>query len=322
MDCTVEASRDGRVSQAAEQLVTDLLQRCVFPTPQSGVPQHLTCAVSGGPDSTALLVLARASSAKVTAVHIDHGLREGSCDEAQMVAELAATYGAAFVSLSAVIDPGSDLEARARAARHGVLPPDTLFGHTADDQAETLMIRMMRGTGPTGLAGMRSPQHPLLGLRRAETELLCTTLGIRPFLDPSNTDPRFVRNRVRHEVLPLLNQVSQRDVTPLLCRLADLSAEQADLIAALAATEDATDAQRLCALPAALAAEVIRLWWLSSTDIGYPPNAASTARILAVASGDAVSCQVGSGWSVRRSGGRLSLQCAAQQETATVEAHE
>ncbi|MEX0768236.1 MAG: tRNA lysidine(34) synthetase TilS [Microthrixaceae bacterium] len=319
---THESVSQESVSQETESLIADLLKRCVFPDSQLGTQQHLTCAVSGGPDSTALLVLATASSAKVTAVHVDHGLREGSVHEAQIVADLAATFGAEFVSLSAVIEQGPDLEARARAARHGVLPPDTLFGHTADDQAETLIIRLIRGTGPAGLAGMRSPQHPLLDLRRSDTELLCRTLGLRPFQDPSNTDPRFVRNRVRHEVLPLLNQVSERDVTPLLCRLADLCAEQADLITDLAAAEDATDAQRLSALPGAVASEVIRLWWLTTTGIAYPPNAGAITRILAVASGQAVSCQVGNGWSVRRSAGRLSLQCASQQETSTVEAHE
>ena len=303
-------------------LVAELLKRCAFPVEQPGSSQQLNCAVSGGPDSTALLILAVATGAQVTALHVDHGLREGSQEEAQIVAELAERVGAKFLSLTAVIHQGGDLEARARAARREVLPTDALFGHTADDQAETLLIRLMRGTGPAGLAGMSSQQHPLLGLRRADTELLCAQLGIEPFLDPSNTDPRFVRNRVRHEVLPLLNQVSARDVTPLLCRLAELCADQADLIAALAEPEDPTDAKGLSGLPPAVAAQVIRLWWERTTAIGYPPDAAAIDRILSVASGQSVSCQVGSGWSVMRTAGRLSLQQAARSGTATVQEHE
>ena len=291
-------------------LVAELLKRCVFPAEQSGTSRQLNCAVSGGPDSTALLILAVASGAQVTALHVDHGLREGSQEEAQIVAALAEGVGAQFVSLTAVIHQGADLEARARTARHEVLPADALFGHTADDQAETLLIRLMRGTGPAGLAGMSSQQHPLLGLRRADTELLCAQLGIAPFLDPSNNDPRFVRNRVRHEVVPLLNQVSARDVTPLLCRLAELCADQADLIAALAEAEDPTDAKGLSGLPPALAAQVVRMWWVRTTGIVYPPDAAAIDRILSVASGQSVSCQVGSGWSVMRTAGRLSLQQA------------
>ena len=303
-------------------LVAELLKRCVFPAEQSGTSRQLNCAVSGGPDSTALLILAVASGAQVTALHVDHGLREGSQEEAQIVAALAEGVGAQFVSLTAVIHQGADLEARARTARHEVLPSDALFGHTADDQAETLLIRLMRGTGPAGLAGMSSQQHPLLGLRRADTELLCAQLGILPFLDPSNNDPRFVRNRVRHEVVPLLNQVSARDVTPLLCRLAELCADQADLIAALAEAEDPTDAKGLAGLPPALAAQVVRMWWVRTTGIVYPPDAAAIERILSVASGQSVSCQVGSGWSVTRTAGRLSLQQSACSGTATVQEHE
>ena len=303
-------------------LVAELLTRCVFPAEQSGTSRQLNCAVSGGPDSTALLILAVASGAQVTALHVDHGLREGSQEEAQIVAALAEGVGAQFVSLTAVIHQGADLEARARTARHEVLPADALFGHTADDQAETLLIRLMRGTGPAGLAGMSSQQHPLLGLRRADTELLCAQLGIAPFLDPSNNDPRFVRNRVRHEVVPLLNQVSARDVTPLLCRLAELCADQADLIAALAEAEDPTDAKGLSGLPPALAAQVVRMWWVRTTGIVYPPDAAAIDRILSVASGQSVSCQVGSGWSVTRTAGRLSLQQSAWSGTATVQEHE
>jgi tRNA(Ile)-lysidine synthase len=306
----------------ANKLVAALLQRCEFPSAQLGVTQHLNCAVSGGPDSTALLVLAVATGAQVTAHHVDHALRAGSDQEALFVAELSEGLGAEFVSLKAAVEPGGDLEARARSARREVLPADALYGHTADDQAETLMIRLMRGTGPAGLAGMRSQQHPLLGLRRSETERLCAELGVQPFCDPSNTDPRFVRNRVRHEVLPLLNSVSARDVTPLLCRLADLCAEQADLISTLAQTQDPTDAKQLAALPSPLAAEVVRLWWIRATGIGYPPDAAAIDRILCVAAGDSVSCQVSSGWSVMRSGGRLSLQQVTMSRTATVEAHE
>src|SRR5690606_37104020 len=104
------------------------------------------------------------------------------------------------------------LEARARAARLSVLPPGTLFGHTADDQAATVLVRLLRGTGPTGLAAMRVEGHPMLGLRRAETVALCDDLGIETVEDPSNRDPRFVRNRVRAEVLPLLHDVAGRDV--------------------------------------------------------------------------------------------------------------
>ena len=103
-----------------------------------------------------------------------------------------------------------------------MLGPDAATGHTADDQAETVLANLLRGAGVHGLAGMRAgPGHPLLGLRRAETVALCELLGLDPVQDPSNDDPRFVRNRVRHELLPLCSAIAGRDVVPVLARQAD-----------------------------------------------------------------------------------------------------
>jgi tRNA(Ile)-lysidine synthase len=291
----------------ADPLVAGLLERCTFP-PAADPSDPVHCAVSGGADSSALLVLARAAGAAVVAVHVDHGLRPGSADEAASVRALAERFGAGFEARSAPVAAGGDLEARARAARHGALPPDAWFGHTADDQAETVVLRLLRGTGPNGLAAMRAERHPLLGLRRAQTRALCAHLDITTVEDPSNGDPRFTRNRVRHQVVPLLDSVAERDVTPLLCRLAELCAAQADLLGELAAGEDPADAARLAALPSPVAAEVIRRWWSDATGLDHPPDAAATGRILEVAAGRSVGCEVASGWRVRRSGGRLTLR--------------
>ena len=287
----------------ADGVVAGLLARCTFPAPGTAV----RCGVSGGADSTALLALAVATGLRVTAVHVDHGLRPGSASEADTVAALARRFGAAFVAERAVVAPGPNLEARARAARHSVLGPDALLGHTADDQAETVLLRLLRGTGPSGLAAMRPDRHPMLGLRRAQTVALCTHLGIEVFDDPTNTDPAFARNRVRHEVLPLLDDVAGRDIVPLLARLADLAASQADLMGALSVDIDVGDARALAAAPRALATEAVRRWWRDGTRGALGPDAAAVGRILDVAGGRAVGCDVASGWRVRRSGGRLHL---------------
>ncbi len=277
--------------------------RCTFPPAGTAV----TCAVSGGADSTALVALALAAGLRVEAVHVDHGLRDGSDREAARVGAVLAAWGVPFRSVTAAVADGGDLEARARAARIGALPDDALFGHTAADQAETVLLRLLRGTGPTGLAAMRPDRHPLLRLRRRDTRAVCEHLGVEPFEDPSNTDPRFVRNRVRHELLPLLDDIASRDVVPLLCRLAELSGEQADLLAALATAVDPTDAAELAATPAPVAAMAIRGWWGDVTRAPHPPDAAAVARILEVAAGGSVGCDVVDGWTVRRTGGRLRL---------------
>ena len=128
-----------------------------------------------------------------------------------------------------------------------------------------------------------------------------------PVEDPSNCDPRFVRNRVRHEVVPLLDDVAGRDVVPLLARLASLAAEQADLVADLAGRVDPADAAAATGAPVPVASEALRQWWRSETGSDHPPDAATLERMLAVATGGTVGCDVLDGWSMRRRHGRLRL---------------
>jgi tRNA(Ile)-lysidine synthase len=279
--------------------IARLLTVCSFPAAGTAV----TCAVSGGPDSLALLVLAVTAGCRVTAVHVDHGLRPGSAAEADGVAAVAARFGARFRAEQALVEDGPNLEARARAARYAVLPPDVLTGHTADDQAETVLVNLLRGSGLDGLAGMRTAGHPLLRVRRAETRALCTLLGLDPVEDPTNASPVHRRNRVRHELLPLLDAIAERDVAALLARQADTLRGEADLLDELAAALDPTDARALAAAPPALARRAVRRW----LTCGYPPDAAAVERVLAVARGEVVACEVGGGRRVSRSGQRLSL---------------
>lgn len=267
----------------------------------------MACAVSGGADSLALLVLACAAGLDVTAVHVDHGLRPGSAAEADVVRDAAARFGAAFVSERVDVAPGPNLEARARAARYAVLPPGALTGHTADDQAETVLLNLLRGAGVDGLAGIRpGPTKPLLALRRADTRALCAELALSPVDDPSNRDPSLRRNRVRHELLPLLDAIAARDVAAVLARQAALLADDAALLDELADAIDPTDARALAAAPPALARRAVRRWLYAGCE--HPPDAATVDRVLAVARGDAKGTDVGGGRAVRRSHQRLFVE--------------
>ncbi len=284
-------------------ILTGLLSRCAFPPPGS----PLTCAVSGGADSLALLALATEAGCVVTAVHIDHGLRAGSAGEADVVEAAARRFGAGFRAVRLALSPGANLEARARAARLAVLPADVATGHTADDQAETMVLNLLRGAAAGGLGGMRvGRRHPILGLRRAETAAVCRHLGLTPVLDPSNEDPAHRRNRVRHDVMPLLDEVAQRDVVPVLTRQAVLLADEADYLDSLAADIDPTDARALARAPVALARRAVRLWLRG--DGPYAPTADAVERVLEVARGGGRACEVGAGLRVRRSRGRLALE--------------
>ncbi len=280
-------------------MLDELAARCEFPD-----LTEVTCAVSGGADSCALLVLARHVGLEVTAVHVDHGLRSGSSEEAHVVEALAGRFGARFRAVTVIIEQGANLEARARAGRYGALPAGVLTGHTADDQAETVLLQLMRGAGLDGSAGARPMNRPLLGLRRAETVALCDHLHITPVMDPSNNDPRHRRNRVRHEVIPLLCEVAERDVVPLLARAAAVSRLDVDHLNDLASTLDPTDVATLRAAPEALRRRALRLW-LSDE---HPPGAAALERVLRVVDGDHRSTEIGAGRVVRRSAGRLFLE--------------
>jgi tRNA(Ile)-lysidine synthase len=279
----------------------ELLRRCRFPEPGAS----LVCAVSGGPDSLALLALAVMRGCAVTAVHVDHGLRPGSASDADVVAEAATRFGARFRAVRISVAPGPNLEARARTARRAALPAGAATGHTMDDQAETVLVNLLRGAGTDGLAGMRAGhEHPLLDVRRAETHALCAELGLAPVYDETNDDPRFVRNRVRHELLPLACEVAGRDLVPVLARQARVLADEADYLDESASSIDATDAAALAGAPAALARRATRRWLRDGS--AYPPDAHAVERVLAIARGRGRATDVAPGRRVRRRRGRLS----------------
>jgi tRNA(Ile)-lysidine synthase len=279
----------------------DLLARCDFPAP--GTP--VNCAVSGGADSMALVVLAHAAGLVVTAHHVDHGLRPTSTNDATVIARLTDRLGIDLVVHTVHVGDGPNLEARAREARYGALPDDAMTAHTADDQAETVLINLLRGSSARGLAAMRpGARRPLLALRRADTHAICRDEQIDLVDDETNRDPRFLRNRVRSKLLPLIADISRRDPVPVLVRNADLLRDDDDLLESLAASLDPTDALALAAAPLPLARRAVRRWLADP----LPPDLATIDRVLAVARGEVPGCDVGRGRQIRRSKQRLSLQ--------------
>jgi tRNA(Ile)-lysidine synthase len=287
---------------------TELLPRTTFPSP--GTP--LACAVSGGPDSLALLTLAVIAGCDVTAYHVDHGIRPESSSEAAIVERAAERLGAGFVALRVVCLPGPNLEARARSARYAVLPTGVATGHTADDQAETILLNLLRGAGLDGLAGMRPGiLHPILALRRDETERLVASANFDVVRDPSNDDARFLRNRVRRELLPLASEIAGRDLVPILCRQALLLRDDQDFLEELSSKLDPTIASDVANAPLPIARRSLRRWLRLVTPEGQPPDAAALRRVLGVAAGERVAAQISGGARIRRSKGRLLAEHAA-----------
>lgn len=264
--------------------------------------------MSGGADSAALAILAAAAGIPATLWHVDHGLRPGSAAEASVVADLAAGLGHSFVAVTVGVESGPNLEARARTARYSALPEGVMTGHTMDDVAETVLLNTLRGAALDGLAPMGRPgiNRPLLGLRRWETREVCARFGYQPVEDPSNDDRRFRRNRVRSELLPLLADIADRDVVPVLARQAELLADDAALLETQAAHLDPTDVHVLRSAPAPVARRALRAW-LRDGEEGHPPSRAEIDRVMQVVVGGSVACELSGGRRVSRSAGRLSL---------------
>ena len=228
-------------------------------------------ALSGGADSLALAAclsfVAPQAGWMAGAVVVDHGLQAGSADVAARAAEQAATLGLDADVVTVEVGTGGGPEAAARDARYAVLrarPVDAvLLGHTLDDQAETVLLGLGRGSGPRSLAGMMAVdglmRRPFLGLRRTDTERICTASGLPWWTDPHNADRGFRRNRLRHEVLPLLEDVLDGGVAEALARTADqLRADTALLDDLAAEVADPCDVPTLAAMAPALRSRVLR----------------------------------------------------------------
>ena len=292
-------------------LFSELQDRCVFPP--SGT--EVDCAVSGGADSLALLLLAVNSGLKVTAWHVDHGLRETSSDEGRMVFEVATDLGVKANCVEAFIEDGPNLEARARDARRKVLPSQVLTGHTADDQAETVLLNLLRGSGVQGAAGIGEPhRRPILDLRRSETKSLCLSAKLDPVNDPMNLDPRFTRNRIRNEVIPLLTEVVGRDSVSMLARHANLAGEASGILGDLVKNLDITDVRSVDDTPDPVVKFAIQEWLTDK--IGLPADSSSINRVLQIVRGEIKGTEIHGGFRVDRSQGkvRFSVNTKISQE--------
>jgi len=274
-------------------------------------------ACSGGADSLALLAATvfegQRSALRVVGVTVDHQLQEGSADRAAAVSAQMRALGADETAVARVtVDaPGIGPEAAAREARYGVLGELAerfgarlvLLGHTLDDQAETVLLGLARGSGARSLAGMRPGfdrfRRPLLGVTRTDTETACTVEGIEWWTDPHNSDPRFTRSRVRTTVLPMLEQELGPGVTEALARTADLLREDAEALDGEAErrlqellSDDGLDVSGLTALDAAIRHRVIRRAAVAAGAIDTELTRAHVLSVAAMALGTDTSKQV------------------------------
>jgi tRNA(Ile)-lysidine synthase len=278
----MKSSRRPRLSPA----IADLRRAVRAQLPESGL---VLVGLSGGADSLALAAATafEAPRAGLTAgaVIVDHGLQAGSAETAEVAAEQARRLGLDPVLVLAVTvpeDAGDGPEASARTARYAAFERAlertgavaVLLGHTMDDQAETVLLGLARGSGATSLQGMAAIsgpyRRPLLGIRRRQTGQACLDAGLTPWADPQNLDPRYARVRVRQRVLPVLEDELGPGIAEALARTAETLREDADVLDALALDlvekiREPVDAGaglsagELAAAPAALRQRVIRL---------------------------------------------------------------
>ncbi len=262
-------------------------------------------ACSGGADSLALAAAlafeAPRRGMRAGGVTVDHGLQAGSAEQASRVARVLKEIGLdpVLAVTAEVTARGSGPEAAARDARYAALDRAAaqagaaaiLLGHTMDDQAETVLLGLARGSGARSLAGMAVRNgrflRPLLAVSREQTAAACAALGLSAWQDPQNTDPSFARVRVRTRVLPVLERELGPGVTQALARTAAQLRADADLLDELAKTNTermtaagpSLPAGSLAALPMALRTRVLRAAAISA---GSPPAALTWAHVLSL----------------------------------------
>ena len=273
-------------------------------------------AVSGGPDSLGLLLLARAAELEVTVHHVNHHTRASSDRDAAHVVALAAALAVPVLVHDVTVTPGGNFEARARAARRRSMPRRVLTGHTMDDLVETMLLNMMRGAGVDGLSPMvRDPTKPLRDVRRRALHDYVAHSGFDPLHDETNDSPVHRRNRVRHELLPLLCDVAQRDVVPLFARQAALMHDERTWLDLLGRDDRATTLEEAdCRVLGAWPTARLRRWLrqqLRNADLGdgtHPPSADEVDRAVSVVRGEAVATQLSGARRLARRGQRLTLE--------------
>jgi tRNA(Ile)-lysidine synthase len=258
-------------------------------------------ACSGGPDSLALAAalafVAPRAGLRAGAVTVDHGLQEGSADRAAAVAAVLSGLGLDPVRAVAVtVDGAGGPEAAARTARYAALEAAAgdlgatavLLGHTLDDQAETVLLGLARGSGARSLAGMPPRRgvflRPLLGLRRQVTAGACVALDLAPWADPHNADRRFARVRVRLDALPALEAALGPGVAEALARTADQLRDDAEVLEKIASSRRTADpdlmsAAALAQLPGAVRSRVLRSAALAA---GCPATALTSAHVTRI----------------------------------------
>jgi tRNA(Ile)-lysidine synthase len=247
-------------------------------------PDGWCVALSGGPDSLALTGIA-AEMLPTTALIVDHGLQSNSAAVAEAARRQADDLGCVDAQVLCVqISSDGGPEGAARNARYAALDAaraarPVLLAHTLDDQAETVLLGLGRGSGARSIAGMRAHDppwcRPLLGVRREVTHAACRELGLDVWRDPHNDDRRFTRSRLRHEVLPLLEEVLGGGVAEALARTATALRGDTELIDSLidqamttCATADGLDTAKLTVLPDPVRRGVIRSWLIEGGAIG------------------------------------------------------
>jgi len=294
------------VSSAAE-----LLSLCRFP--ERGTAVDL--AISGGPDSVGLALLAHEHGLVAHLHHVNHHLRESSDVDAHLVLDLGERLGLEVTVHDVHIEPAGNVESRARAARRSVLPVGALTGHTMDDLAETMVLNLLWGAGLDGLSPMvNDPAKPLVHVRRAALRTFVEACG-QPFIDdPTNLDESFRRNAVRHRLLPQLNDIGQRDMVPVLARQAHVVAEDAAWLTELAGADatrglDEIDCRELQTWGLARLRRWVRtqLTTTDEADGAHPPTLDEVTRVIAVIHGEHVACEISGGRRIARKDQHLSL---------------
>ena len=276
-------------------------------------------AVSGGADSLALAAgtawASRRSSIQPTCVVVNHQLQEGSAKIAEIAAQQCRELGLAAIVETVTVATEGGPEAAARDARYTALlshEGPVLLGHTLDDQAETVLLGLARGSGTRSLSGIAPRRgrllRPMLDLRRATVAQACSDWGLKPWTDPHNSDSHYARVRVREQALPMLETLLGPGMAEALARTAKLARSDADFIDNYVANYELTEnisVAEVAELPDAIRTRLLRRWLIS---YGANPTAAHIRAVDQLITSWRGQGAINVGVNVRRCNGKLIVE--------------
>lgn len=262
---------------------------------------HLNLAVSGGADSVALMCIVYHLGRTASVHHVNHGIRDASNDEAKIVQELAENFQFDFFLYETTIG-FQNMEENARQARQDFLPEDVLTAHSFEDKVETVIMNFMRGATSKGFSPMTD--KPLINITANELDSIVVYYDVSPCVDSTNFTQEHVRNRVRHELIPLMTDISGTNIAKPIIRNSQIALEESEYLDQIASKIDITQCKTAKTENIVILRRATRMW--IEENISHKYSEVNITNLVSVVQGETLGTQI-AGKTIRRQNNQLHI---------------